>query len=79
MVSMTVRNVPKAARDRHAARAGRAGQSLQEYMWALIVDTSNTPTTDEWLESVRGRVERSEATVTTDDIVQVIREDRESR
>lgn len=37
MVAVTVRDVPDEVRDELAARAARAGKSLQEYLRALLV------------------------------------------
>ena len=78
MVSMTIRNVPDETRDRLATRAARAGQSLQEYMRAVLVGMADRPTNDELLDRVRARVAAGGSSVTSDDIVQALREDRES-
>lgn len=57
MVAVTVRNVPEPVRDELAARAARQGQSLQEYLRALLVDLAQKPTVGEVLSRARARVE----------------------
>ena len=54
---MTVRNVPEPVRDELAARAARQGQSLQEYLRALLVDLAQKPTVGDVLSRARARVE----------------------
>lgn len=55
-VSITVRDVPDGVRDELAARAARAGQSLQEYLKAALVATASKPTVDDVLARARARV-----------------------
>jgi antitoxin FitA len=57
MVAITVRNVPDDTRNELAARAARAGQSLQEYLRQLLVDTAARPSLDEVIARARARVE----------------------
>ena len=57
MVAVTVRNVPEPVRDELAARAARQGQSLQEYLRALLVDLAQKPTVGDVLSRARARVE----------------------
>jgi len=52
----TVRKVPEEVRDEVAARAARAGQSLQEYLRSFLVAAASKPTTDEVLSRARARV-----------------------
>lgn len=56
MVAVTVRDVPSGVRDELAARAARAGQSLQEYLRGLLVNAAAKPTVDEVLARARSRV-----------------------
>ena len=56
MVAVTIRQVPEAVRDELAARAARAGQSLQEYLRSLLVSVAEKPTGDEVLARARARV-----------------------
>jgi plasmid stability protein len=55
-VSMTIRDVPDETRDVLAARAARAGQSLQEYLRAALVDLAGRPSPDELWSRVEHRV-----------------------
>lgn len=80
MVSMTIRNVPGEARDRLAARAAQAGQSLQEYLRSTLVELAERPTTDEWLAEVRAHVQRDGGTrISAEEIVQLVHEGRSER
>lgn len=56
MVAVTIRQVPDAVRDELAARAAREGQSLQEYLRALLVSAAEKPTVGEVLARARARV-----------------------
>lgn len=57
MPSITVRNVPADVRDELAARAARAGRSLQEHLRAELVELAGKPTVDELMARVRARKE----------------------
>lgn len=54
-VSITIRNVPDDVRDVLAARAARAGQSLQEHLRAELIELARRPTVAEVLERARER------------------------
>jgi plasmid stability protein len=69
MVAITVRDVPDGVRDELAARAARAGQSLQEYLRSLLVATADKPTPDEVLARARARVVATGVLVGADDIL----------
>ncbi|HTQ15944.1 FitA-like ribbon-helix-helix domain-containing protein [Mycobacterium sp.] len=56
MVVVTIRNVPDEVRDELAARAARAGKSLQEYLRGLLVEAADKPSVDEVLARARARV-----------------------
>lgn len=56
-VSVTIRDVPDEVRDELAARAARAGQSLQEYLHAMLVDSAARPPVADVLARARQRVE----------------------
>lgn len=56
MVSVTIRDVPDAVRAELAARAARAGKSLQEYLRGALVDMAAKPTAEEVLNRARSRV-----------------------
>ncbi|TQN42179.1 hypothetical protein FHU33_1573 [Blastococcus colisei] len=55
-VSMTIRDVPDETRDELAARAARAGQSLQEYVRTQLVELAAKPSADELWSRVQARV-----------------------
>ena len=79
MVSVTIRHVPEDTRDRLAERAGKAGQSLQEYLLSQLVDAAAAPAPDDFPDAVRRRVERSTSRVTstaTQDVLDEVRADR---
>jgi plasmid stability protein len=69
MVAITVRDIPDRVRDELAARAARAGQSLQEYLRGLLVATADKPTVDEVLARARARVAATGVRVGADDIL----------
>jgi plasmid stability protein len=53
---VTIRDIPDSVRDELAARAARAGKSLQEYLRGLLVEAAEKPTVDEVLTRARARV-----------------------
>lgn len=57
MVAITVRDIPDDVRDELAARAARAGQSLQEYLRAVLVHTAAKPTPEDVIARARARVQ----------------------
>lgn len=54
-VSVTIRNVPEPVRDELAARAARAGQSLQEYLLAELTRQASVPPIEEILARAQAR------------------------
>ena len=56
-VAITVRGVPDAVRDELAARAARAGKSLQEYVRAMLVDAASRPPVADVIARARARVD----------------------
>lgn len=68
-VAITIRNVPDEVRDVLAARAAGAGQSLQEYLRAHLVETAARPSLPDVIARARSRVD---ATGTRLDMAQVI-------
>jgi plasmid stability protein len=55
MPSIQVKDVPEDVHATLRRRAAVAGQSLQEYLLARLVDEARTPTLDELLERAGGR------------------------
>lgn len=54
-VSITIRDVPDATRDELAARAGRSGRSLEEYLRAELIELARRPDPGQLLADVRER------------------------
>lgn len=75
-VVITVRDVPDAVRDELAARAARAGKSLQEYLRALFVETVAHPTVDDVIARARTRVETTGSRVRPESILDAKDADR---
>lgn len=56
-VAITVRDVPDEVRDELAARAARAGQSLQEYLRGMLIDAADRPPVADVIARARARVD----------------------
>jgi plasmid stability protein len=56
-VAITVRDVPDEVRDELAARAARAGKSLQEYVRGLLVDATARPPVADVIARARARID----------------------
>jgi plasmid stability protein len=69
MPSITVRNVPVEVRDELAARAARAGRSLQEHLRAELIELARKPTVDDVLAGARSRSQATGSTLTAAQIV----------
>ncbi len=54
---MTIRDVPDHTRDELAARAARAGQSLQEYVRAQLTALASRPDPQDFWAQVQARVQ----------------------
>lgn len=68
-VAMTVRDVPNDVRDELAARAARAGQSLQEYLRTMLVDSVSRPAVRDVIVRARARVDATGVRVDADSIL----------
>ena len=55
-VAVTVRDVPNDVRDELAARAARAGKSLQEYLRGMLIDAASRPPLEDVIARARARV-----------------------
>jgi plasmid stability protein len=55
MPSITVRNVPEDVRAELAARAARAGRSLQEHLRAELIDLARKPSVEDVFAAARSR------------------------
>lgn len=56
-VAITVREVPDEVRDELAARAARAGKSLQEYLRGMLLETTARPSVGDVIARARARVD----------------------
>lgn len=56
-VAITVRDVPDSVRDELAARAARAGMSLQQYLLDMLVRSASRLPPDDLIARARARVE----------------------
>lgn len=70
-VAITVRDVPDAVRDELAARAARAGKSMQEYLRMMLVEQTMQPTVDDVIARARARVAATGSLVSADAILGV--------
>ena len=68
-VAITIRDVPDAVRDELAARAARAGKSLQEYLRGMLVESTSRPTLDDVIARARARVGATGIRVNADSIL----------
>jgi plasmid stability protein len=75
-VAITVRDVPDGVRDELAARAARAGQSLQEYLRLMLVDVAGRPSAADVVARARARVNATGVSVPTSAILAALDADR---
>jgi plasmid stability protein len=68
-VAITVRDVPNEVRDELAARAARAGQSLQEYVRGMLVDAAARPPVADVIARARARVDATGVRVDAESIL----------
>ncbi len=68
-VAVTVRDVPDEVRDELAARAARAGKSLQEYLRGMLIETATRPSAADVIARARTRVEATGVRVDADTIL----------
>jgi antitoxin FitA len=76
MPSVQIKNVPEDVHRILRSRAAAAGQSLQEYLLALLVDEARMLPPDVFFDRISGRTGGS---LSVEDAVKWIREDRDSR
>jgi plasmid stability protein len=68
-VAITIRDVPDEVRDEHAARAARAGQSLQEYLRGMLIESAARPAVADVVARARARVDATGARVDAESIL----------
>lgn len=76
MPSITVRDVPSSVRDELAARAARAGRSLQEHLRAELIALASKPTVEDVLARSRSRKQTTGSTLSGRDILALRDADR---
>lgn len=64
-VTITIRDVPDPVRAELAARAAQAGQSMQEYLRAMLVERVSRPSVDDVIARARARVDTTGSLVDT--------------
>ena len=69
MTTITVRDIPPEVRDELAARAARAGRSLQEHLRLELIDLASRPSAADWLHDVRRRKASSSGGLTREQIL----------
>jgi antitoxin FitA len=75
-ISITVRDVPDEARDVLAARAARAGKSLQEYLRGMLVATAARPDVEDVIARARARVDATGSRIDVATILDALDADR---
>ena len=68
-VAITVRDVPDDVRDELAARAARAGKSLQEYLRGMLIESAGRPTVEDVIARARARVAATGSHVAAESIL----------
>jgi antitoxin FitA len=69
-VAITIRDVPDEVRDELAARAARSGQSLQEYLRGMLVESASRPPVADVIARARARVTATGSRVDAEAILQ---------
>lgn len=68
-VAITIRDVPNDVRDELAARAARAGKSMQEYLRGVLTDQASRASVDEVIARARSRVRVTGSQISAEVIV----------
>ncbi len=70
-VSMTIRDVPDDTRKELAAQAARAGQSLQEYVRAQLIELARRPRPVDLWDGVENRIRATGSRLTAGEILEL--------
>jgi plasmid stability protein len=70
MPSITVRDVPDHVHNELAARAARAGRSLQEHLRAELIELARKPSVEEVLAGARARSQATSSRLPADRILE---------
>jgi plasmid stability protein len=76
MPSVQIKNVPAETHAELRRRAAARHQSLQEYLLELLTHQARVPSLEEWIERVS---QREGGVAPTDEVVALIRAERDSR
>ena len=68
-MAVTVRDVPEKVRDELAARAARAGKSLQEYLRGMLIESASRPSVEDVIARARARVDATGVRVDAESIL----------
>lgn len=68
-VAITIRDVPDDTRDELAARAARAGKSLQEYLRGMLMDAAARPPVADVIARARARVDATGVRVDAESVL----------
>jgi antitoxin FitA len=68
-VAITIRDVPNDVRDELAARANRAGKSLQEYLRGMLVESASRLAVGDVIARARARVDATGVRVDAESIL----------
>ena len=69
MPTITIRDIPDPVRDELAARAARAGKSLQAYLRGILIESAAHATVDDVVAQARARVTSTGIRVDADSIL----------
>ena len=75
-VSITIRNVPREARDALAARAAGKGQSLQAYLRRRLIDLASKPDPGLVLDRIERRKQATGSSLPVSSILSYLDQDR---
>lgn len=75
-VAITVRGVPNEVRDELAARAARAGMSLQEYLRIMLTNAAGRPSVSDVMARAQRRLRNADHEVAVDSILDARDADR---
>lgn len=74
-MNITIRSVPDEVRDELAARAARAGQSLQQYLTEKLTRMAESTDQEDWVRRARENAKRHPP-ISVDEILEAIHAER---
>lgn len=70
MTTVTIRDLPKATHTELKARAAAKGQSLQEYLKAMLVEQADKPDIETLMAGIRKRKAENPSNLTSEKILE---------